>query len=84
MKYIYIAEQERETILQRQAEGIAAAKAKGKHVGRPLMELPKEWDRLYKQWKLGEIKDIEFMKKTDRKKPAFYKKVKEYEAHETR
>ena len=31
-----IAEQERETIRKRQAEGIAVAKAKGKHLGRPV------------------------------------------------
>ncbi|CAN7598121.1 recombinase family protein [Peribacillus frigoritolerans] len=38
--YTSMAEQERETIKQRQAEGIAVAKTKGKHLGRPLLELP--------------------------------------------
>lgn len=33
--YSTLAQQERLTLLQRQAEGIAAAKAKGKHLGRP-------------------------------------------------
>lgn len=31
----YVADQERKKIRQRQAEGAAAAKARGKHVGRP-------------------------------------------------
>ena len=35
-----IAQQERTTIKQRQAEGIAAAKAKGKHLGRPRIAAP--------------------------------------------
>ncbi|USK54228.1 recombinase family protein [Cytobacillus solani] len=78
--YTSIAEQERETLLTRQAEGIAEAKTKGKHLGRPVLELPKEWDKLYKQWKEKEIKAVEFMKLVEMKKPAFYKKVKEYEA----
>jgi DNA invertase Pin-like site-specific DNA recombinase len=78
--YTSIAQQERETLLQRQSEGIAIAKAEGKHMGRPVMELPKEWDSLYKQWKSGEIKAVEFMDMINMKKPTFYKKVKEYEA----
>ena len=76
-----LAQQERETILQRQSEGIAVAKSKGKHLGRPIMQLPKEWDNLYKKWKAGQIKAVEFMDKVDMKKATFYKKVKEYEGN---
>ncbi|KYD27510.1 hypothetical protein B4109_3113 [Geobacillus stearothermophilus] len=49
-------------------------------MGRPKLELPKEWDKLYKKWKKGEIKAVEFMNLVNMKKPTFYKKVKEYEA----
>lgn len=77
--YTSIAQQERESILQRQREGIDNAKAEGKHLGRPVMQLPSEWDNLYRQWKAGHIKAIEFMDKIDMKKATFYKKVKEYE-----
>lgn len=77
--YSTLAQQERLTLLQRQAEGIAAAKAKGKHLGRPVLELPKEWSKLYEQWKNGEIKTVEFMKQMNMKKSIFYKKKKEYE-----
>lgn len=78
--YTAMAEQERVNIKQRQSEGIAVAKAKGKHLGRPVLELPKEWNKLYKQWKVGEITAVAFMDAIDMKKATFYKKVKEYEA----
>ena len=50
-----IAEQERLTIKQRQAEGIAAAKAKGKNFGRPTISTPENWQQVYASWKSGEI-----------------------------
>lgn len=78
--YTSMAEQERETIKQRQSEGIAVAKEKGKHLGRPVMELPKEWNKLYKEWKAGQITAVAFMDAIGMKKATFYKKVKEYEA----
>jgi DNA invertase Pin-like site-specific DNA recombinase len=74
-----LAQQERETILQRQREGIDVAKAKGKHLGRPVLELPKEWGKLYKEWKAGNMTAVAFMDKVNMKKATFYKKVKEYE-----
>ena len=77
--YTSIAEHERNTIRARQAEGIAVAKANGKHLGRPVQELPKAWERYYKQYKAKEIKAGEFMKLVDMKKATFYKKLKEYE-----
>ncbi|PFV72740.1 recombinase family protein [Bacillus thuringiensis] len=78
--YTAMAEQERQNIKQRQSEGIAVAKAKGKHLGRPVMELPKEWNKLYKDWKAGKITAVAFMDAIGMKKATFYKKVKEYEA----
>lgn len=78
--YTTLAQQERETIKQRQKEGIAVAKAKGKHLGRPVLALPKEWNKLYKEWKAGKITAVAFMKDVEMKKATFYKKVKEYEA----
>jgi len=78
--YTSMAEQERLNIKQRQEEGIAVAKAKGKHLGRPAIELPKEWEHLYKYWKDGKMTAVAFMKKVNMKKATFYKKVKEYEA----
>ena len=68
-----IAEKERTTIRQRQAEGIAAAKAKGKKLGRPAVAVPENWDDVYASWKNGEITAKEAMKRTGLKRTSFYK-----------
>lgn len=70
-----IAQQERETIHQRQAEGIAAAKAKGKHLGRPRAERPDNWNEVITAWKAGEITAVEAMRRTGTKRSTFYKLV---------
>jgi DNA invertase Pin-like site-specific DNA recombinase len=46
----YVAQAERENIKQRQAEGIAIAKAKGKHLGRYPSPLPEEFFPVYEKW----------------------------------
>ena len=51
----FVAENERTNIRQRQAEGIAAAKARGVRFGRPPAPLPDNFHHLYKQWKNGKI-----------------------------
>lgn len=75
----YVAEQERKKIRQRQAEGIAVAKGKGKHLGRPKAELPKDFPEVYAKWKTNEIKGVEAMKILKLRKATFYKMVKEFE-----
>ena len=47
----FVAENERTNIRQRQAEGIAAAKARGVRFGRPPAPLPENFHHLYQQWK---------------------------------
>ena len=51
----FVAENERTNIRQRQAEGIAAAKAKGIRFGRPPLPLPENFHENYQRWKSGEI-----------------------------
>ncbi len=70
-----IAEQERETIRRRQAEGIEAAKQNGKKLGRPALEYPENWDEVYSSWKAGEITAKTAMELTDTKRTSFYKLV---------
>lgn len=51
----FVAENERSNIKQRQAEGIAAAKARGVRFGRPPAPLPENYHDMYQKWKSGEI-----------------------------
>lgn len=74
----YVAEQERAFIRQRQAEGIACAKAKGKKLGRPAVQFPKNWDEVYAIWQDEKITAREAMKRLGMKPTSFYKLVKSY------
>ncbi|MCI8312065.1 MAG: recombinase family protein [Lachnospiraceae bacterium] len=51
----FVAENERANIHQRQAEGIAAAKARGVRFGRPPSSLPEGFHDAYQRWKAGKI-----------------------------
>ena len=51
----YVAQMERENIHQRQAEGIAAAKARGVKFGRKRIPVPEHFELLWKQYINGEI-----------------------------
>ena len=68
-----IAEQERASIKQRQAEGIAAAKVKGVELGRPKAQKPPNWEEVIGQWKAGEITATKAMELTGTKRTTFYK-----------
>ena len=72
-----LAELERETILQRQREGIAIAKQQGKYKGRK--PIPFNEDRFRaecKKWRSGEQTAVATMKKLDMKRNRFYQIVK--------
>lgn len=70
-----IAEQEREIIRKRQAEGIEAAKKRGQKLGRPALEFPENWDEIYAEWKAGKITAKRAMELTNTKRTSFYKLV---------
>lgn len=72
-----IAEQERETIHTRQAEGISVAKEKGVVFGRPKAERPDNWDEVIKMWKAGKITATKAIELTNTKRTTFYKLLKE-------
>ncbi len=75
-----IAEEERNKIRQRQAEGIAIAKEQGKYKGRKPQELPKSFPSLYNRWKDGSITAVEFTKILGYKsRTTLYRKIKQYE-----
>ena len=77
-----MAEQERIRTLTRQAEGIAAAKLQGKHLGRPRMQVPDGWDEIYKLWQAGKITAVEAMRRSGLKRSSFYKLVNMTKEHQ--
>jgi DNA invertase Pin-like site-specific DNA recombinase len=76
------AKKKRNDIKQRQAEGIALAKKKkkGKHLGRPPVQITDQFMEAYREWQSGKITAVGAMRKYDIKRSSFYKLVKEYEA----
>ncbi|MEK4677996.1 MULTISPECIES: recombinase family protein [unclassified Bacillus (in: firmicutes)] len=74
------AEKERNDIKQRQAEGIALAKKQGKQLGRPPVQITKQFIKAYQEWHDGNITAVGAMKKYEIKRSSFYKLVKEYES----
>ena len=54
----FVAENERSNIKQRQAEGIAIAKARGVRFGRQPKPLPSNFYKIYQKWKEGKITGI--------------------------
>lgn len=75
-----MAELEREQTLQRQKEGIAAAKEAGKYTGRKPIEIePELLKEIHTKWYKGEITMAYAMKKLGVSKNTFYRRMWEYE-----
>ena len=55
------------------------AKEKGKKLGRPAIEFPDNWEKVYTSWKAGEITAKAAMEQTDTKRTSFYKLIQMYE-----
>ena len=75
----FVAENERLMIRQRQAEGIAAAKAKGIKFGRPEVPMTEDFLKCYNRWKDGSVTGIEAAKECNMAVSTFYYKSKQYE-----
>lgn len=75
-----IAEQERITIKQRQREGIDVAKLQGRHLGRPKLQTPENWNDVYDRWKNHQITAKAAMTELNLKKTSFYKLVNSCES----
>lgn len=76
----FCSENERKNIKQRQAEGIAIAKAKGVKFGRPKIKYPNDFESVYKDWKCGKIKAVDAIRILNLNKTTFYKMAKEHDA----
>ena len=74
----FVAENERENIKKRQAEGIRIAKEKGKHLGRPKLKLPKNFTIIADQYKKKEITLAAALSSLKMNRSTFYKNLKFY------
>ena len=75
----YVAQTEREFIRQRQAEGIAAAKARGVRFGRPSQPLSDSFLICYKKWKAGEITGADAARECKMPLSSFRYRAKQHE-----
>lgn len=75
----FVAENERVNIRQRQAEGIAAAKARGVSFGRPPAPLPENFHGVYQRWRVGKITGAAAAKECNMSLPTFRYRAKVYE-----
>ncbi|MDE5907922.1 MAG: recombinase family protein [Lachnospiraceae bacterium] len=75
----YVAENERINIRQRQAEGIAAAKARGVRFGRPPITLPENFGEVYGEWKSKKMTLKQAAEKCNLAKSTFFDKAKQLE-----
>ena len=75
----FVAENERSNIRQRQAEGIAAAKAKGIKFGRPPRPLPENFYEVHKAWRGKKITLKEAANACDLPPGTFYDKARKFE-----
>lgn len=74
----FVAENERANIRKRQAQGIAAAKARGVHFGRRAIEMPPNFDQIVKKWESGEITIQDALAQCGVAVATFYRRVRDY------
>ena len=75
----YVAQTEREFIRQRQAEGIAAAKARGIKFGRPPRTLPTNFPDVYRRWREKELSIDEAAAECGLPRSTFHDRAMAYE-----
>ena len=74
----FVAQSERENIKKRQAEGIAAARARGVHLGRPASVIPEGFPEIVKSLDAGEITIDEALKSSGMSIATFYRRRREH------
>lgn len=74
----FVAHNERECIRKRQAEGIAAAKARGTRFGRPAKHTPSAFGELIRQWERKILSTQEILTACRMSEATFYRRLKEH------
>lgn len=75
----FVAENERTNIRQRQAEGIAAAKARGVRFGRPPLPLPENFYEIHQAWRNKKIPLSQAARACEMPVGTFYAKARKFE-----
>lgn len=78
----FVAQNERENIKKRQAQGIAAAKAKGVKFGRPEIAVPHNFDSIIRAWEQKQISFSMATKQCNMSEATFYRKLRQYRARQ--
>lgn len=74
----FVAQNERENIKKRQAEGIAAAKARGVKFGRPEKIAPNDFGKIVRAWEQKKLSFADALEMCDMSEATFYRRLREY------
>jgi len=76
----FVAQNERENIRKRQAEGIAAARKNGVHLGRPVKGYPDNFAQVFELWLANHISPDEAAELCGMSRTTFYRRARAYKA----
>lgn len=74
----FVAQSERENIRKRQAQGIAAARARGVRFGRPEKAVPANFGATVRAWEKGQISFMQAVARCGMSEATFYRRLREY------
>ncbi|MCL2638491.1 MAG: recombinase family protein [Oscillospiraceae bacterium] len=74
----FVAQNERETIRKRQAEGIKAARLRGVHMGRPVKKPCENFGEIVKLWERGSLPFSGILEQSGLSESTFYRRLREY------
>ncbi len=74
----FVAQNERENIRKRQAEGIAAARKRGVKFGRPEKGTPENFGEIVRRWEKRTLSFAEALEQCGMSEATFYRRLREY------